>query len=311
MTKKHVWENKQVEAYCEIQNEDKGIVTHLISVYGIVDSKGDIAHRGMFTKTLQERQGDIVVVDTHIRDTILASVGKPLSFKELTRDELPLEVKQKWPKATGGMSVETQFLLETPEGLGVFKRIKAGVVKSFSFSFKALDYKNEMQNGKRIRHLRTVYLSEYGPCLFPANSGAVVMSVKAETLKIARWQDQVKSLSLDVQIEEVDRAFIEYLGINNGSFAVREVFTDFIVVSRYIVSGLCYYKVPYTLENSVYTFEGTGVDDWQEGRYEFVLIKVEEENLAENDSLNCILPKLNLELLEIDLILTEAGPESI
>ena len=49
-------EYKTVPAFVKSVDEDQGIVTHLISVYGNLDSGNDIDHKGMFTKTLKERQ---------------------------------------------------------------------------------------------------------------------------------------------------------------------------------------------------------------------------------------------------------------
>ena len=54
------------------EDEDKGIVEHLISLFGVLDLGGDVCHPGAFTKTLQERAGQIRVLDMHRRASTLA-----------------------------------------------------------------------------------------------------------------------------------------------------------------------------------------------------------------------------------------------
>jgi uncharacterized protein len=161
--------------------EDHGIVEHLISVYGIEDLGGDVAHKGMFTKTVQERKDQIRVLDNHQHNSALNVVGKPLKFWEVGRDGLPDGVLKRFPRATGGMMVRTLFLMDTPEGKGTFLRIKAGALSTFSYAYEPIDYDfEELQNKRMIRHLRTIKLYEYGPVVFPMNEGAVSVSAKSE-----------------------------------------------------------------------------------------------------------------------------------
>jgi HK97 family phage prohead protease len=176
-------EQKSISAYPEIktaEEETLGIVEHLISVFGILDLGRDICHPGSFTKTLAEQKGRVRVVDTHRRSTIMSTLGVPLDIWEVPRSGLPKQVRTQYPEATGGVMAKTQFLLETPEGLGAFLRIKAGAVTEFSFGYDALDEDiTKDKNGKAIRNLRTIRLREYGPVVFGMNP-ATVTDVKAE-----------------------------------------------------------------------------------------------------------------------------------
>lgn len=175
-------EYKTIPAFVEIKttdDEDKGIVDHLVSVYGVLDLGGDVCHPGCFTKTLQERKGEIRVLDAHQRGSILNILGIPLDLKEVDRNELPAEVLEKFPEATGGLVARTQFLLNTPEGKGAFLRIKSGAVSQFSFGYNTLDEDfDTLPNGKEIRNLRTLKLWEYSPVLFAMNPAALVTGVK-------------------------------------------------------------------------------------------------------------------------------------
>jgi len=186
MDKKRAYEPSEFKTIpalgLKITDEDKGVVEHLVSVFGVTDLGGDVGHPGMFTKTLQERAERIRVLDAHNRDSVLSAIGVPLQLKEISREELPPQVLDKWPEATGALWAETQFLLDTPEGKGAFSRIKAGAVKEFSFGYNTLDadYTKDTE-GNEVRHLRTVRLWEYGPTLFGMNPAAQVLGAKDTT----------------------------------------------------------------------------------------------------------------------------------
>ena len=68
-------ETKSISAHVKAIDNDLGIVTHLISVYDIEDYGRDIAHKGMFTKTLKERFGKIRVIDNHQQNSINNVIG--------------------------------------------------------------------------------------------------------------------------------------------------------------------------------------------------------------------------------------------
>lgn len=165
----------------KIVDEDKGIVEHLVSIFGNEDLGGDVVHPGAFTKTIAERGERIRVLDSHRRTSILDVLGKPLALKEIPRDKLPAEILQDYPEATGGLWARTQFLLDTPEGKGAFLRIKAGAVDEFSFGYDTLDEDfSDDEKGHEVRNLRTLRLWEYSPVIFGMNPATTVTGVKSE-----------------------------------------------------------------------------------------------------------------------------------
>lgn len=177
-------EYKTIPAFEMKIDADKGIVEHLVSVFGVLDLGGDITHPGSCTKTISERAGSIRVLDSHQRFTTQGVVGVPIKLWEVPKGELPADVLEKYPEATGGLMAETQFLMgeDTPEGRGAFARIKAGAVKEFSFAYDALDFDHEkiQYKGKdvSVRNLRTIRLWEYGPVVFGMNPAARAVSAK-------------------------------------------------------------------------------------------------------------------------------------
>ena len=323
-------EYKTVPAYVKSVDEDQGIVTHLISVYGIVDSGGDIAHKGMFTKTIRERGSKVRVVDNHRKGSVLDVVGKPLRFFEVSREELPAEVTKRYPEATGGMMVDTQFLIDTPEGKGAFIRLRDKAISEFSYGYNTMDSDLEDRNGTKVRHLRAVRLWEYGPTIFGMNDAAVLVSAKGdkaeieiqaskqdlelENLKTIRvvvgaiegrsliqsfnfdkneWtEEEVKELGLFRQLNSLSGAFSRQF---DWEYSIYDVFEGYVIVTSYESSY--FFKVAFTKDAGSYTFAER--DSWEVGTLEFVATETEAE-VATRQRL------IEFELAMFDI---EAGPE--
>lgn len=167
-----------------VKANDQGIVEAIVAVMGNVDDGNDIIHPGAFTKTVVERAGKIRILDAHRTDSTARLIAKPLEIRELSRGELPPELLAQYPQATGALWAKTQFLLDTPEGDGAFKRIKAGVLDEWSIGYDALDtdYSKAVKDGKEItvRNLRTCKLYEFSPVLWAMNSATSTLSAKGK-----------------------------------------------------------------------------------------------------------------------------------
>lgn len=166
----------------KVVDESKGIVEHVITVFGIIDYGKDISHPGSFTKTIAERGTKVLVLDQHRTDSVNAVLAKPLEIREVSRNGLPKEVLEQYPEATGGVIAVTQFLLETVEGRGAFIRIKEDAVREWSYGYDPLDvdFTCEEQGDVevRVRNLRTIKLYEYSPVLWGMNPATGVISAK-------------------------------------------------------------------------------------------------------------------------------------
>ncbi len=202
-------EYKTVPAFgTKITDLDQGVVEHIFAVFGNIDDGKDIAHPGSFTKTLAERGAKVRVLDNHNADSIMSVIGKPLSIREISREELPTDLLQRFPDASGGVQARTQFLLDTPEGKGAFERIKAGAVDEWSFGYDALDvdFSKATRDGKEftVRNLRTVKLYEYSPVLWGMNAATVTLGIKAVTsfgdLPLADRQRAWDSTAADARV---------------------------------------------------------------------------------------------------------------
>jgi len=143
-----VTETKAMEGAIISADDATGIVRSVVSVMGIIDDGDDIIHPGAFTKTIAEHGSRVRVLNSHNNRDSLNVVGKALAMREIGRNELPLEILNAHPEATGGLETETQFLLNTPEGKGIYDRIKAGALNEWSIGFDAVDTDNSRMKQK-------------------------------------------------------------------------------------------------------------------------------------------------------------------
>lgn len=177
-------EHKTIAAFSRIENAKQGIVKHYVAVMGNIDLGGDVIHPGAFSKTLAERGNKLRVIDQHNTDSIMRVIGKPLSAREVGRAELPPEIMMLYPEANGALEMQTQYLLNTPEGDGAFKRIDAKAIDEYSIGYDPIvfDYEKRMVNGeeKTIRNLRELKLWEYGPVIFGMNPATMTVDSKSD-----------------------------------------------------------------------------------------------------------------------------------
>lgn len=163
-------------------DSDKGIVEHIVSVIGNVDLGGDRILPGAFTKTITERGPKVRVLDQHNTQSIRNVVGRPLSMREIARDELPSELIALFPMASGGLLVQTQFAMETQAGRDTFELIRGGFVDEYSIGYDALDvdFEEIEVDGETInvRNLRSIRLWEYSPVIWGMNPATVTVGVK-------------------------------------------------------------------------------------------------------------------------------------
>ncbi|MDZ4771211.1 MAG: phage major capsid protein [Chloroflexota bacterium] len=160
-----------------------GIVEAIVNVFGILDDGCDIIASGAFTRSIVERGTRVHVLDNHQVDSVMRIVGKTLDLREVGRDELPSALLARHPDATGGLWTRTQYLLETPEGEGVFRRIAAGAVGEYSVGFDVTASRREtIMRGDRpvqARIITEARLWEYSPVIWGMNPATATVGVKA------------------------------------------------------------------------------------------------------------------------------------
>ncbi len=174
-----------------VQIEDR-TVKGFASVFGNIDDGGDIVHPGAFTKTLNEGMGRLRFLWQH--DTDAPPTAAIKSAREVKRDELPAEVKTKFPQAVGGLLVEREYL-DTPRANEVLAGYKAGIAFEMSFGYEPVkfDFSNvvEKQRARNLRELKGYEFSDVLWGMNPATVGAAdkgKMSEENKFLWDLMWQ---------------------------------------------------------------------------------------------------------------------------
>lgn len=174
-------EHKTIPFYSIKVDETQGVVEAVFSVAGVVDEGLDIVHPGAFSKTFIERGQKIQIIDQHRTDSVSRILGKLLTAREITKEQLPPTLAAQYPDATGAATAEIKFFMDTDEGKGAFIRAKENALQ-WSFGYDALDfdYTKATKNGKEIqvRNLRTIRLWEISPVIFPMNMATMTASAK-------------------------------------------------------------------------------------------------------------------------------------
>jgi len=112
-------------------------VKGITAVFGNIDDGGDRIHRGSFRKTIQENAVNVQHLWQHRGDEPPTAVVKEL--KEVGRDDLPEEVRAKYPDATGGLYVAREYL-ETERGNDILTGIRANAITKMSIGFNAIKF---------------------------------------------------------------------------------------------------------------------------------------------------------------------------
>jgi HK97 family phage prohead protease len=163
----------------EIKSESSGrIVTGICAVFGNVDSVGDRIQSGAFTKTLRENSLDNF---KHLWNHNFGGfpTAKILELKEIGRGELPREILDRVPEATGGLLVKREYVSDNGgDGDKAFAGIKAGTITQMSFGYDAVKHEMKSENGVEVRELKELKLYDTSDVLWGANSATVAAGLK-------------------------------------------------------------------------------------------------------------------------------------
>lgn len=155
---------------------EEGVISGYASVFGNVDSYGDIVVRGAFSRFLADLQASgktIPVFYGHNMEDPKANIGRALELRE---DEHGL-----WFRAQLDLSGDTY-------GRVVYEQLKDGRLDSMSFGFSVIDSK-ATDAGYELRELE---LYEISVVPIPANKEALITEVKAGRAISAKNMDLIK-----------------------------------------------------------------------------------------------------------------------
>lgn len=135
---------------------DAGRFSGYASVFGNVDSYGDIVERGAFARTIAAKGGRFPILWQHNPDE---PIGVSLSMSEDPH----------------GLAVEGELALDTQRGREAHALLRMGALEGLSIGYETI---NAERDGK-YRRLTELKLWEYSVVTFPANELATVTAVKA------------------------------------------------------------------------------------------------------------------------------------
>jgi HK97 family phage prohead protease len=157
-------------------------VKGLASIFGNIDEAGDIVEHGAFSKTIKEQGQRIKHLWQH--DMWMPPTANIIELVEVGANELPDEVRQKYPDATGGLMVTREYL-DTERGNEVLKGLDAGAITEMSFAFDVIKKEEEELEVDdlrlNIRRLKELRLWETSDVLWGMNSATVAAKAAGVT----------------------------------------------------------------------------------------------------------------------------------
>lgn len=166
--------------YFDVKSAKKGRVrTGIASVFGHIDATNDRLHPGAFTKTITEGRNRVKHLWNHDFGGLPTATIKDI--KEVGRDDLPKEVFEYAPDASGGLLVSREYHEDEFSDM-ILKRIDAGDITEMSFGFDVKRHEittdGEGDDAKSIRELKEVALYDTSDVLWGMNDATVAAFAK-------------------------------------------------------------------------------------------------------------------------------------
>lgn len=203
------------------EGDDDRVRRGVCAVFGNVDSVGDRIHPGAFSKTIKENLKSIKHLWNH--DFWNPPIASIVELRELSKNELPKEVLEKAPEATGGLLVARKYYEGNPLSDWVLKAIDAGDVNEMSFAFDVVKYEiTEEETGfddmpkRRIRELRELRLYDTSDVNWGANGATVALGGKnAQAIPLGLIYSNLlafgESFKAGARNSEADKKLIELI----------------------------------------------------------------------------------------------------
>ena len=147
---------------------EDGVIEGYGSVFGVVDSYGDVVEKGAFAASLHAHR---------------AAGTMPAMLWQHNPDD-PLGVWEEMSEDAHGLKVKGRIVLETARGREARALLKAGALNGLSIGFVATDKSWNDRDGTRT--LNAIDLWEVSLVTFPANQQARLSSVKAADMAALR-----------------------------------------------------------------------------------------------------------------------------
>ena len=156
-------ETKDFDFQINVIEESTGVITGYGSVFGNIDSWGDVVEKGAFLRTIEQRK--IPILWQHNSD-------EPIGlWDEISEDDYGLKMR-------GHLLID-----DVAKAKEAYALVKSGVVNGLSIGYIPKDYSYDVEN---YRHISDVNLYEVSLVTFPANEKAIITDIKSDDLNIRR-----------------------------------------------------------------------------------------------------------------------------
>ncbi len=169
--------------FTNIKSESEGRIRKgIAAVFGNIDDWNDRIQPGAFKKTIAEGLKRVRHLWNH--DSRTPPIATIKEMRELSRDDLPDEVLEKSPDATGGLLVAREYY-KNDLSSWVLEAIDKGDVNEMSFAFEIInsDVTTEEIEGteetRKIRELRELRVFDTSDVNWGMNSATVAAGAKS------------------------------------------------------------------------------------------------------------------------------------
>lgn len=178
----------------ESEESGSGHFVGYASVFGNVDSYGEVMEKGAFSDTLKEWEGRKIPV---------------FYGHDLTNPENNIGYVESAEEDDTGLLVRCVVDTEGPgNGPIVYKLLKEGRIDRMSFGF----YVNDADHKGGVTYIKKVSLLEVSVVPAPANPEAAINEVKSSKKESGMTPEDIEKLIVEPIIKHIDEAFEKYVG---------------------------------------------------------------------------------------------------
>ena len=166
---------KSISSEVKDVDEARGIVKFYFSIFGNIDSDGDITMQGAFAKTIKE------------------NFKRIKHFKNHSRWDAPGVIQELYEDNTGGVAV-SKLILDSQLGKDTFAEYKAGAITEHSFGYEIMKSEFEDIENRRVQKLLELKLNEVSSLTaWGANALTETLDVKNEK-ELFAYLEKLESL---------------------------------------------------------------------------------------------------------------------
>lgn len=190
--------------FTNLKAEAKGrIRAGIAAVFGNIDAAGDRIMPGAFAKTLAEGAKRCKFLWNHsYQHPPIASI---IELRELSRNELPGEVLEKAPDATGGLLVKREYY-DVDLANWILQAVDSGDINEMSFAFDTIQAStrtevdpNDSEKTREVRELLELKLYDTSDVLWGCNFATVASGAKADLPPLGVIASQLAMIQSEIK----------------------------------------------------------------------------------------------------------------